>query len=298
MRTRDKTTRILFCGLAGVSLWLDAGAQDRRSPPPALGSFAPVLSMPAAGAQVPAHSSVTFRWAPPLSSAQAAGAPPPPHHHLLCVAEEGAPCSGPNAVLRQFARETASSLQLPPQLRDKRLEWTVAACWASEEGATKGADTCTWADARSLVAGNAATFGGGPPPRLVSPNNPASPIRMSQERPSPVTFTWTAPISMRESAAGGARPTRYLLCVTEQGGSCLSADALLQNMGTGTAYNALLPVRFYGKTLTWTVAACGPDYGAARSAAQSASSNADCTWAEPVILPTATQSPLGAGEGR
>jgi hypothetical protein len=244
----------------------------------------PTLEDPEPNAQVRVQYPVTFRWRAPLSSAEALGAPPPPDHHRLCVVETGGSCQSPSAVVREV-KETILSLRLPPALHDKVLDWTVAACWA-QKSASGVAFDCAWAAPRKLAVGAATVAIPYPPPRLGSPSPFDGPLRLDPKRPTTVVFRWRPPVSLRESAAGAPDPERYRLCVMEEGSSCDAPGALVYDVGKATLYNVPIPPSFAGKRIAWTAAACGPGYGAV--GAQAGVPNADCTWAQPVVVPSET----------
>src|SRR5262245_17907976 len=61
----------------------------------------------------------------------------------------------------------------------------------------------------------------------------------------------------------GTAPTRYQVCVADEGQSCQQPGASIfppagQPAITGTSYTVSLPVRFQGKRFQWSVAACVP----------------------------------------
>jgi len=259
---------------------------DRRDPQPAFAParLPPALGQPAPNAQVPAQQPVTFRWGAPLSSAQARGAPPPPDRYRLCVVETGKACDSPNALVHDL-RDIFHSLALPPAFHDKVLEWSAAACWKAPDPGAASYD-CEWAAPRKLAVGAAMAAIPYPPPRLGRPSPSAGPLRLDPTRATTVVFGWEPPLSQRESAAGAPDPARYRLCVMQQGSSCDLPGTLVYDVGKAMLYNAQIPPSFAGTTIAWTAAACGPGYGAA--GAQPGVPNADCTWAQPLLVPTVT----------
>src|SRR5262245_19842204 len=86
-------------------------------------------------------------------------------------------------------------------------------------------------------------------PILVSPAANATVDRAT------VQFTWRPP--------SGITPTRYQVCVADEGQTCQQPGAVIYQLAgqapiTGTSYTVSLPARLQGKRFQWSVSACVP----------------------------------------
>jgi SusE outer membrane protein len=110
--------------------------------------------------------------------------------------------------------------------------------------------------AAGLLAGTALAQERPAAPVLVAPSASAA-VNLAAPANTTLTFAW-------QPGTGGRAPTRYTLCMTEEGKACNQPGAWVfpfsgQPPITGTTYAARLPGTFQGKRLRWSVTACAGD---------------------------------------
>jgi len=204
---------------------------------------------------------VMFKW-------RAGNGPPSPTHYELCITEIGQSCAAGITYRRAEDTQriitpglsalgsspgtpitnTRYEVQLPAVFQTKRLEWLVRAC---------------------------------APSPVTSPLGGASPILCTPSTPRPVMWGYTPPTLVRISQyQSSLRPVfdwstvpaaeSYLLCISRPGVACPSQP-------TDTSHTLVIPtdrytthytpvddwelVRFAGRTVHWTAAACSNTTG-------------------------------------